>query len=70
MQYVLGNAKQPADLGKHFGANLYEAEVRYLIHNEWAQTAADIVWRRSKVGLHMTPDQTTALDVWLSELDA
>ena len=70
MQYVLGNAKQPADLGKHFGANLFEAEVRYLIHNEWAQTAADIVWRRSKVGLHMTPDQITALDAWLSELDA
>lgn len=67
MRFVLGNAQKPSDLGRDFGATLYEAEVRYLIHNEWAQTAADIVWRRSKVGLHMRPDQIAVLDTWLSE---
>src|SRR3569832_2297052 len=48
---LLGNAKSFADLGQSFGATLTESEVRYLIANEWAYSAEDIVWRRSKLGL-------------------
>ena len=44
---LLGNAKSFADLGQSFGATLTESEVRYLMSNEWACTADDVVWRRS-----------------------
>jgi glycerol-3-phosphate dehydrogenase len=50
---VLGDG----DLGEHYGAGLYEREVRYLMQREWAQTADDILWRRTKAGLQMTPAQ-------------
>jgi glycerol-3-phosphate dehydrogenase len=59
---VLGRATCCADLGRHFGADLTEAEVRYLIHAEWARTAEDVVWRRSKFGLRLSADQIAALD--------
>jgi len=49
---VLANTTSMADLGKHFSGPLYQAEVDYLVHNEWARTAEDILWRRSKKGLH------------------
>ena len=39
------------DLGSRFGTNLTGAEVRYLMAHEWAQTAEDVLWRRSKLGL-------------------
>ena len=47
---LLGLAKSVADLGRKFGPDLYEAEVRYLIDQEWAVTAEDILWRRTKRG--------------------
>lgn len=50
----LGDAATRADLGRTFGAGLSEAEIRYLIGTEWARTADDVLWRRSKLGLHMT----------------
>lgn len=53
------------DMGRHFGAGLYEAEVRYLIDHEWARTAEDILWRRTKLGLAFTPAETKALAKWL-----
>ena len=49
---ILGSAQSPADLGPHFGAGLYAAEVDFLIANEWALTPQDILWRRTKLGLH------------------
>ncbi len=48
---VLGAAKTPGDLGEQFGNGLSEAEVRYMVREEWARTAADVLWRRSKCGL-------------------
>jgi len=54
---ILAGVKQEADLGENFGGGLYEAEVRYLIANEWAREAADVLWRRTKCGLHMSPAQ-------------
>jgi glycerol-3-phosphate dehydrogenase len=63
---ILGSAKSMNDLGQPFGASLTEAEVRYLISEEWACTADDIVWRRSKLGLRLTPEEIAALDAWIS----
>ncbi len=59
---VLGDATRPADLGPVYGADLTEAEVHYLMRGEWARTAADVVWRRSKLGLRMTRAEIAALD--------
>jgi glycerol-3-phosphate dehydrogenase len=62
---ILGPAKAEADLGRAFGAGLSEAEVHYLIDQEWARSAADIVWRRSKLGLRMTAAEIAALDDYM-----
>jgi glycerol-3-phosphate dehydrogenase len=51
---VLGEARIAADLGEHFGNGLTAAEIDYLLRNEWAKSADDILWRRSKCGLGMS----------------
>lgn len=63
---LLGLARSQADLGRHFGADLYEAEVRYLMNQEWAVTAEDILWRRTKRGLKFTREQADALDRYMN----
>ncbi len=63
---ILGNAAAIGDLGEEFGASLTEAEVRYLMTEEWAQTADDVVWRRSKLGLRLSTDEIAALDLWMA----
>lgn len=50
---VLGQAQTEAELGEHFGGGLYAAEVDYMLAHEWAQTAEDILWRRTKCGLRV-----------------
>jgi glycerol-3-phosphate dehydrogenase len=62
---LLGSAKSMNDLGQPFGADLTEAEVRYLMSHEWAYTAEDIVWRRSKLGLRLSPGEIAAIDAWI-----
>jgi glycerol-3-phosphate dehydrogenase len=62
---VLGKAKSTADLGRQFGATLTEAEVRYLIDQEWAATAEDVLWRRSKLGLRLSGAEIGALEGWM-----
>ncbi len=64
-QAMLGNAQSMADLGPHFGATLTAREVAYLIDYEWARTADDIVWRRSKLGLHLSASEIAAIDRWI-----
>ena len=59
---ILGPAKCMEDLGEQFGAGLSQAEVQYLKAHEWAVTAEDILWRRTKLGLHMTASQRKHLD--------
>jgi len=54
---ILADARTEADLGENFGGGLFEAELRYLIANEWARDAPDVLWRRTKCGLHMTAAQ-------------
>lgn len=63
---LLGTAKSLGDLGQCFGATLTESEVRYLMSSEWALTAEDIVWRRSKLGLRLSPTEIAALDDWIA----
>jgi glycerol-3-phosphate dehydrogenase len=58
---MLGGATSAADLGRDFGASLTEAEIAYLRRHEWADTAEDVLWRRSKLGLHMTADERRAV---------
>jgi glycerol-3-phosphate dehydrogenase len=54
-----------ADLGRHFGADLYERELRYLVRAEWAETAADVLERRTKHGLHLDAHGSAAVADWL-----
>ena len=61
---LVGNATSLEGLGRHFGGTLYEAEVRYLIAKEWALTAEDILWRRSKHRLHMSQPERDAFAAW------
>lgn len=54
---ILDGAKAEGDLGENFGGGLYERELAYLIGQEWARTAEDVLWRRTKCGLHMSEAQ-------------
>ena len=65
---LVGSANGVAALGRHFGGNLYEAEVRYLIANEWAQQADDILYRRTKHYLHLTEAERAAFREWFSSV--
>ncbi len=62
----LGNAKSLADLGQSFGATLTASEIKYLMASEWALTADDIVWRRSKLGLRLSADEIAGIDAWIA----
>jgi glycerol-3-phosphate dehydrogenase len=66
MRDLIGDATSVAALGRHFGAGLYEAEVRYLREREFARTAEDILWRRTKLGLRVTEAERQALIAYLS----
>ncbi|HEY5819070.1 MAG TPA: glycerol-3-phosphate dehydrogenase [Mesorhizobium sp.] len=62
---LLGKAKSREDLGTLFGADLYEAEVRYLAEEEWALTAEDVLWRRTKHGLRLSKEEAAALEKFM-----
>ncbi len=62
---MLGDARSLSDLGDRFGADLYAAEVRWLMAHEFACTAEDVIWRRSKLGLRLAPDQISLLADWM-----
>jgi len=62
---VLGEARSIDDLGRHFGAGLTEREVEYLRAQEWAVTAEDVLWRRTKCGLHMAEAERVAVAKYL-----
>ncbi|QFU09233.1 Aerobic glycerol-3-phosphate dehydrogenase [Rhodobacteraceae bacterium THAF1] len=64
---ICGNATDPSGLGRDFGGTLTEAEVRWLMEREYARTAEDIVWRRTKLGLRMSEDEIAALDAWMQD---
>jgi glycerol-3-phosphate dehydrogenase len=64
---ILGTAKTRADLGPRLGADLTAAEVRYLMAQEWALTAEDVLWRRSKLGLLLSDDERARLAQFMAE---
>lgn len=64
---ILGDATCADDLGVDFGAGLSEAEVKWLCRDEFAKTAEDILWRRTKLGLRMSPEEVERLKSWLIE---
>lgn len=67
---ILGGATSPTELGQDFGATLTEAEVVWLIQNEYVHTAEDIVWRRNKLGLRISAEQIAELDRWIANYRA
>jgi glycerol-3-phosphate dehydrogenase len=69
-EQVLSGATQLSDLGLHFGQGLCEREVNYLIRHEWAASADDVLWRRSKLGLHMSEAERSRLAQWFAARDA
>ena len=64
---VLGRGPD-VDLGQYFGAQLYEAEARYLRAHEWARTAGDVLYRRTKLGVHLTQAERDAFTHWFNHL--
>ncbi len=64
---MLDGAKAATDLGEGFGAGLTETEVNWLCEHEFAATSEDILWRRTKLGLHFTPEQAKQLESWLDK---
>ena len=67
---VLGEAASPADLGEDIGGGLHTREVDYLVAEEWARTAQDILWRRSKLLLHVPPGTKERLEHYLQKTQA
>lgn len=64
---ILENRNDIIDLGNHFGADLYEAEVEYLHQHEWASCEDDLLWRRSKLGFCLSSDETEQLKLWFDQ---
>ena len=59
---ILEGAVSREDLGQHFGGTLHAREIDWLVTHEWATSADDILWRRSKLGLVLTAAEASALD--------
>ena len=68
MAHILKDAQSTGDLGAHFGDHIYEAEIDYLLRHEWAVTAEDILWRRSKLGLHVSRETVQNLENALPDM--
>ena len=66
---ILGDATSMDDLGPLLTGDLTGAEVRYLVEHEWAQTADDVLWRRSKLGLEATAEDCAKLDRFIASLN-
>ncbi|MBI2959782.1 MAG: glycerol-3-phosphate dehydrogenase [Betaproteobacteria bacterium] len=64
---ILGSAREEAELGEDFGGGLFEAEVRYLVANEWAREADDVLWRRTKCALHMSEGQRERFGAYMRQ---
>jgi glycerol-3-phosphate dehydrogenase len=64
--HVLSGAAAAGDLGTQFGQGLTEREVNYLVRNEWAGSADDVLWRRTKLGLHMNAAERDRLAEWFA----
>ncbi len=63
-ELLLGDANGVGDLGRHFGGQLYAREAAFLRATEWARTAADVLQRRTKHGLHLTATEQDRFAAW------
>jgi len=63
---IIGDAREERGLGRNFGGGLYERELDYLVRHEWAREAEDVLWRRTKCGLHMSTAQKMEVHDWLA----
>ncbi len=66
VEKILGKAQAMLDLGEHYGAGLTQAEIDYLVANEWARGADDVLWRRTKLGLHLNEQERRKVADWFS----
>ena len=66
---ILDGVETVADLGRHFGADLYARELDYMRHYEWARTGDDALWRRSKLGLRLSATEQTAVRHWFESVE-
>ena len=64
---IVGDATDMSALGQHFGGDLYEAEIMYLIEHEWALSAEDILWRRTKHRLNLSDSEQKIFEKWFSK---
>ena len=62
---MIHNLHTQDDLGEYFGADLYQFEVEYLMRNEWAKTAEDIIRRRTMTGLLLSQKEIDRLQNWM-----
>ncbi|HLP69282.1 MAG TPA: glycerol-3-phosphate dehydrogenase [Rhizobium sp.] len=67
---LLGSTSTLADLGRHFGHDLYECEVRWLMIQEWARTSEDVLWRRTKLGLRLSQEEAKNLEEYMAAVPA
>jgi glycerol-3-phosphate dehydrogenase len=67
---LLDGVRSSDDLGACLGSDLYEREVDFLIGTEWARSADDIVWRRTKLGLRLTPVEIDAVAAYVTARNA
>ena len=63
---VLAEARKPTDLGEYFGDQLFAREVDYFIAHEWATSAEDVLWRRTKAGLNVNSLQKQSLTEYVA----
>lgn len=64
---LIGEANSLDGLGQRICGDLYEAELRYLVQYEWARTAQDVLWRRTKLGLHVGKDGEASVQRWFAQ---
>ena len=62
---VLGACKDLHEMGREIAPGLFEAELRYLQREEWALSSDDVLWRRSKLGLHYTEAEREGVATWM-----
>jgi glycerol-3-phosphate dehydrogenase len=64
VERILGKAQAMLDLGEHYGAGLTQSEIDYLVGHEWARSADDVLWRRTKLGLHLNESERQRVVQW------
>lgn len=64
---IVDGAQSLTGLGEYMGDGIYAAELRYLAAHEWARTAEDVLWRRSRLGLHVSPSTRERIEAWMHE---